>query len=387
MNGNIRVLYDWLGFQEPYGGVSRYFTEIIRRLPRDISPRLAVAETRNRYLQTFPFNLPAAQCSINDFMSGKNFKGKRIAYELFSRLMPWRWPSYELGNTRSSADAIRNEEYDVLHLTSPHPVSNNWKRVVGRKPIVVTVHDLIPEIMPEHCRNVCLIRHYRRQMLKDASHIIAVSQNTKDDIMRLYDTPDEKISVVYHGYSQMSQQGVSIYKGMRYVLYVGKRGGYKNSDFFFSAIAPLLREDRSLNVVCTGGEFSEKELTIFKREGIANQMHQKFIPDESMLPLFSDAACFAYPSLYEGFGIPILDAFAAGCPVVLSKSSCFPEVGGDAALYFSIGDEDGLRVAIREAMGVKRDEMVRRGKERVMRFTWQKCADGTASIYRKVCDL
>ena len=125
-------------------------------------------------------------------------------------------------------------------MTHPHPVKNTWRSVVGRKPIVVTVHDLIPEILQGNLR----VAACRRKLLNDATHVIAVSENTKRDIMRIYGTPESKISVIYHGNMQESPVITERLKDILwpYILYVGKRDGYKNFSFFIEAIAPLLRE-------------------------------------------------------------------------------------------------------------------------------------------------
>jgi glycosyltransferase involved in cell wall biosynthesis len=104
--------------------------------------------------------------------------------------------------------------------------------------------------------------------------------------------------------------------------------------------------------------------------------------------LFANAQLFIYPSIYEGFGIPILDAFSLGCPVLLANASCFPEVGGDAALYFDPQDEDALREQLMRVIGIDaetkrmRADLIARGKERAKMFSWQKCAAETAEIYR-----
>ena len=106
-----------------------------------------------------------------------------------------------------------------------------------------------------------------------------------------------------------------------------------------------------------------------------------------MPSLFHNAVAFVYPSIYEGFGIPILDAFSAGCPVILSNCSCFPEVGGDAALYFDDGDAETLRTHITSLVQDKslRKTLIEKGFKRAELFTWEKCAERTADVYRVVC--
>ena len=382
----IRVLYDDGGFLMPHGGVSRYFAEMLSRLPADIEWKLAMESTSNVYLQRAPFNLPPHKQTVKDFISetfgGHDFPGVSHVYKALARLMPRRFPSGELANERVYISQLKKGDFDVLHLTSAHPVHNNWKSVVGRKPIVVTVHDLIPEII---CRDKRVSKS-REQLLKDATHIIAVSENTKTDIMRLYGTPEEKISVVYHGYLPVDASKIEPYKSdVPYLLYVGKRGGYKRFDFFVCAVAPLLR-NRGLRLFCTGMPFTTSELNMLERLGIFDRVVQRFVTDEEMMSLLAGALAFVYPSDYEGFGIPIFDAFSARCPVILSRSSCFPEVAGEAALYFNVGDGEALCKNILLLLENKkvRDEMISRGISRVMGFGWEKCAAKTAQVYKNL---
>lgn len=383
----IRILYDAGGFREPHGGVSRYFTEMMKRLPDEFEWKLGMVGTSNAYLQEPPFNLPPHKQTVQDFirdtLHGYSFRGVSHVYKALACIMPNRFPSGELANQRAMGAVLENGDFDIFHVTHPHPVKNTWRSVVGKKPIVVTVHDLIPEMLQGNLR----VAACRRQLLNDATHVIAVSENTKRDIMRLYGTSESKISVIYHGHMQESSVITERLKDIPwpYILYVGKRDGYKNFSFFIEAIAPLLRES-NLGLFCTGSEFNEEERTMFERLGIGDKVKQEFVADSVMPSLFANAVVFVYPSLYEGFGIPILDAFIVGCPVILSDCSCFPEVAGDAALYFSPKDGVVLRNNIVSVMTdvPVRNVLVENGYRRSKMFSWEKCAEETATVYRNV---
>lgn len=371
-----------------HGGVSRYFAEMIQRLPDSIDWKLAMKSTCNVYLQEGPFNLPPHKQTVHDFirqtLHGHSFCGVSYVYKWLARLMPHRFPSGELANERTFAQAMGRGDFDILHLTHPHPVKNIWRYVVGRKQIVVTVHDLIPEII----YGDRIVRNFRKQLLNDASHIIAVSKNTKKDIVRLYGTPEEKISVIYHGHLPEDVSKVEPYESeVPYLLYVGKRGGYKRFAFLIKAIAPILKTGR-LSLFCTGTEFNAEEITMINKLGVAGHIKQRFVSDREMMSLFAGAVAFVYPSIYEGFGIPILDAFSVNCPVILSRSSCFPEVAGDAALYFDPDDETALRRHIEDLQsnGSLRRQMIVRGAERLSGFSWEKCAKATANVYMQLCN-
>ena len=381
----MKVLYDSRAFLEPVGGVSRYFVELIKHLPLGVQWDIAAAATNNRYLQAAPFNVPEAEYSFRHFLPGVCFRGKSIVYSALSRLGMFR--SMELLNARCFSEALKRDDFDVLHLTGPHGCGNEWIKYGGKAKIVITIHDLIPDKMwsgPVGAR----VRRQRKRDLSMSDAIIAVSEYTKQDLMELYGVEEKKITVVHHGCDikeSVCEEGAhdSVMDG-RFVLYVGKRGGYKNSDFFLRNMAPLLRDDPDLKIVMTDKPLDETEMQLCKKCGIYDSVEARMFDDSELRSLYAHAECFVYPSKYEGFGIPVLEAFAAGCPAVLARSTCFPEVGGDAALYFNPDDGEEMRSAIREAMGVKRTELKRRGRERVKLFSWEKCAHETVAVYSAI---
>ena len=386
MSDKIRVLYDDGGFTLPYGGVARYFTEMLKRFPDDIAWQFGMVNTGNIYLQKPPYNMPPPKQDVHDFikntLKGHSFRGVSYLYQMLARLMPKRFPSGELANKRALVQAFKKCDFDVLHVTAPHPVSDTWHPVVGKRPIVVTVYDLIPEIINRSKR----VAKCRKKLLNDVTHIIAISEKTKIDMMRLYGVPEAKISVIHLGYlKQDGDASIDPPIPSPYILFVGRRDGYKNFQFFVEAIAPLLKTT-DLMLFCTGGSFTAAEVTRFEKLGVADKVQQRFIEDEQMPSLFRNALTFVFPSIYEGFGLPILDAFSAGCPVILSNCSCFPEVGGDAALYFAEGDAETLRTHILNLMKDKalRQTLIEKGLKRAELFTWEKCSELTAKVYREV---
>lgn len=384
----MRILYDDLGLREPHGGVSRYFSELFKHLPSDVETVVCQQASVNQYMRAIPFNIPPARFSFPQFLPRLRFPGRSYLYRALARILPQAFPSYERLNQRLFLQHLRSQDFDVLHLTSPHGSSEgwgnrHWQSIIGKKPIVITVHDLIPDKIWMSDK---VIRQ-RRFELRVAAHVIAVSENTKRDLIDFYGVDESKISVIYHGASEFQNQTAKPpFDGIRYVLYVGKRDGYKNADFFVKALAPVLKSDSSLNLVFTGNVFSSREKHLFGKLGIAHQVHQKFVADNEMFELLRNAICFVYPSKYEGFGIPILDAFAADCPVICSRCSCFPEIARDAAVYFDDGDEDGLREKVLQfaSSSSLRAKYIRRGRLRVSQFSWSKAAEQTVAVYHKV---
>ena len=385
----IRVLYDDQGFFGRYSGVARYFTEVMKRLPEGFQYKIPLASSDNIVLQRPPFNLPPHRQDVNDFVQkfcfGKYFPGVGRVYRLCAQLMPKYFPSGEWANIKNVRRALAEGDFDVFHMTGAHWVRDDWKIVAGKKPIVVTVHDLIPELLFDSKRT----RRCREKVLAAAAHVITVSEYTKRDLMQMYGVPEEKITVIYHGYIAPASTGVKMQLPVEkpYVLYVGKRSGYKNFNWFVKAIAPVLKSCPDLHLFCTGMPFSSGEISMIEGMGIRDRVFQAFVPDEEMPSLFANAEVFVYPSLYEGFGIPILDAFAARCPVLLSNASCFPEVGGDAALYFNPNDEGDFREKIAILIGNNqggigiRKQMIERGISRLKNFSWDKCVKETTDVY------
>ncbi len=389
----IRILYDEGGFYESHGGVTRYFTELMKRLgDYGCTWKLGMVSTGNTYLQAPPFNLPPHRQTVHDFIQkfcgGHYFPGVGYFYRFLSRLFPRAFPDGKLANVRCSNQFIQAGDFDLYHATGSSVVYKCYLRRLGSKPMVVTVHDLIPEVIFKDRS----LRRNRKVVLRRADAIIAVSENTKKDILRLYNIPEEKIHVIYHGYlaPELNDEGQGI-EGLDlskpYLVFIGKRGGYKNFTWFLRAVAPLLR--KGLHLVCTGTPFSQDEKRLLTEEGVSEQVVQRFFTDNEIPTLLRYAVAFVYPSLYEGFGIPILDAFAARCPVILSKASCFPEVGGDAALYFEVGDDAGLRTQISRLLedSALRQELIEKGLQRKSLFSWDKCAQQTTDVYKSVLEV
>ena len=172
----------------------------------------------------------------------------------------------------------------------------------------------------------------------------------------------------------------------QYILYVGERKGYKNFMPWLDAIRPLLSADSKLKVVCTGSPFTQAELSQFTEWGIAGRILHISANDAQMASLYRHALCFVYPSLYEGFGIPILEAFTNGCPVCLSDASCFPEVASDAALYFNPNDANSMYSTMKELLESSslRCELSAKGTLRVKEFSIERMVEQTCNVYRKL---
>ena len=385
----MTVLFDDRGFRMKFGGIPRYFTEIIKRFPGDVKWQLAAWRSENVFLQAAPFNIKGPEkiytrkVFTDKFLGGHYVRGLDRLFGMLHKLFPKRMGAYSVVNDRMFLAMARHRDVNIIHLTEPHYYNYDWESATKGKKIVVTVHDLIPDMV----WNYEWMQPYRKKVLERADAIIAVSNYTKDRIVEFYGIPPDKITVVYHGYLEyLNQVDEMLFPGKHYILYVGNRNSYKNFPFFVRAVSPLIKNNKDLFLVCTGPAFNKEEKELFGVLGVSGKVIHAFVDDSQMQSLYSHAEAFVYPSQVEGFGIPILDAFAARCPVVLSHCSCFPEIAKDAALYFDDGDDKTLRETIEMLMkdSVLRATMIAKGLDRVKEFSWQKCADETVAVYKKV---
>lgn len=365
----MNILYDHQVFSyQSYGGISRYFCEILKQFQKKKSPdfNLAVLFSNNHHLK----NLSGIQ--YRSFLKSLDFRGKSLLMMYLNKLYSRR--------------IIDQQKFDVFHPTYYEPYFLEHLR---GKPFVITIHDMIHELFPEYFNPKDRIPEKKRLLAEKASHIIAVSENTKKDILRLLNIKENKITVIHHGFSFAQLAGAcppQIKIPSRYIFFVGSRHAYKNFEFFITAIAPLLQEDRTLHVICVGNHWSLSEIQLFESLNIKEQLLDLNLPDKNIWWLYQNALAFVFPSLYEGFGIPVLEAMGCGCPTILSQCSSLPEVGGTAAVYFDPKSEISLKNAVQSVIynETTRKELKAAGLERVKEFTWKKTSQRTQSLYQSI---
>lgn len=382
----MKVLYDHQIFEhQRIGGVSRYFAEIIRHLPADVEADVSIQYTFNEYLRdmNIPFVWRDQLISYYSFLPKINFKGKKRLYYFLQERFPEKYPDFYKVNQSRTIEKLEKGNFDIFHPTF---FDDYYLDHLNGKPYVLTVHDMIIELYPEFINSPGFIKR-KKKLVDNAAHIIAVSENTKCDIVNVFGTSADKISVTYHASSLVDGGGKPENLPNKYLLYVGdRRLGYKNFKFFIAAIQPILLENKELCIVCTGDRFTTEENNYFEALGIQDQLKIIFVDDTQMFGLYKSAEMFIYPSYYEGFGIPILEAFQAQCPVVLSNGSCFPEVAGDAGMYFDSKSPEQLRFSVLSLLNNKelRQEIINKGTQRLQNFSWEKSALQTAEIYKEI---
>ncbi|NTW27494.1 MAG: glycosyltransferase family 4 protein [Candidatus Moranbacteria bacterium] len=319
-----------------------------------------------------------------------------VNYEVKKASFPWLWTQ------TCFAWRLWWDKPDVLWM----PVHN--MPILRRKNLktVVTIHDLAFKIFPEYFPKKDLVKLNRLSDLAicNANRIIAVSQATKNDILKFYpQIAGEKISVIHHGFdvelfSQVSSekeknQILSKFKiqNSKFILYVGAIQPRKNLGVLIEAFEKIKAagSQADLKLVFAGAPAWQFESTL---EKIAGSQFAKDIIITGTIPfallptLYQNAQAFVFPSLYEGFGIPVLEAMASGTPVVLADNSSLPEVAGDSALYFKTNDSASLVGCLERILkdSELRAVLVGEGQKRAAGFSWEKCAKQTLDVIEKM---
>lgn len=344
---------------QPRGGISRYFTELMRAFAADPSlgvqlttPRLW---TKNRHAQDAGLGRPLPT------RLGQRRQVLKLANRLRRPTMP--------------PDIVHNTYYDTTYLAR--------SRRAG--PLVATVHDMIPEMHPELFPRGNPHRG-KRSFVEAADLIICVSHTTRADLLEQYGAVRAPIVVTPLGVDARFAVGAPRPAALpeRYVLFVGDRVGYKDFTVLVEGMAAAALPDVRL-VAVGGGEWREHEVDLLTRRGLLERSQQVSLSDAELAGAYAGAVCFVFPSRYEGFGLPTLEAMSCGCPVVLADSPSHREVGADAALFFPRGDADALAAQLRvlaedEAL---RSGLAARGVLRAAPFTWADTARLTAAAYRE----
>ena len=295
-------------------------------------------------------------------------------------------------NNFVALNRFKRNDCDLIHVTADDSAYLTSSPL--NKPIVATVHDLIAELYPSHFPEIKSWLKQRENTFRKADHLICISESTKRDLKDIYGISDDKISMIYHGpadYLVKDRPYLFIndhtQQPQQYVLYVGDRKTpYKNFSAMVENLAPVLKENGELKLLCVGSTFTTAELEKFRRLGIPNAVTSVQAADNELFSIYENAACLILPSLYEGFGFPLLEAMKAGCPVLSSNSSSLPEVGGDGALYFHPVSFDGFKDQLELILHDNdvRRELLQEQLKVLPKFSWRKTADKTYQAYRRL---
>jgi glycosyltransferase involved in cell wall biosynthesis len=370
----MRVLLDPQTYNEQkFGGISRYYTELYLELNKvnGVNVESPIAYSDNLHLKEAGLfqgwkNTLAESSICPKFLSKKILKkGKRK-------------------NIKNTIKAINEGNFDIFIPTYYTPY---FLEHLNGKPYVLTVYDMIHEIFPQYFTKDLFTVKNKKLLMEEATKIIAISESTKQDIIKIYPHIDvAKIEVVYLSHSIKANEKARVSLPKKYILFVGNRSIYKNFIFFLNSVTPLLKADADLFIVAAGGnKFNAEELQLIKDLKLSGQIVQQNFEDNELATYYSNAKCFVFASEYEGFGIPVLESMACGCPVVLANHSSFPEVAGDAGVYFELHNEEDLKNKVADLLENEslRTQYVQKGLEQVKHFSWQRTASDCLKVYQK----
>jgi glycosyltransferase involved in cell wall biosynthesis len=361
----MKVLYDHQIFAaQKFGGISRYFSEIS-------NPILDGVDTEIINHLDFP------NFHQNLFSKGIRFaKNKlKINYLLPENLFP-----------QIPIDRLIKNDFDIFHPTYYDPYF--FPHI--KKPFVLTVYDMIHELYPEYFgldESICVNKRF---LCEKADLILAISETTKKDLIQIYNIDESKIQVTYLGsdFDKVKPIRPLVNSEIEnFILFTGSRGIYKNFYFMLRALVDFMINDKSLKLVCTGHPFSEMELNYFKKLGIdKNIFHVYANLDNELAWLYQNALFFIFPSLYEGFGIPILEAFASKCPVISSNGGSLKEIGGKGVRFFNPKCIMELQDAVSDLMfnSETRQNLIHNGLIELEKYSWEKCRKETNNAYKSL---
>ena len=384
----MKILFDHQAFlMQTHGGVSRCFAELYKHQTDDCRIDISLLESNNAYMKEIGVGKPIGYNYAHFILPFHwPYKGKMFtAYNMLrGRGRDYHWNTYEY-NKAETIKRLRKGDFDIFHPTF---FDDYFLPYLKGKPFVLTIHDMIPELYPQYFARDDFQIEKKKILAPKAAAIITVSETTKRDVVNILNVPEEKVHVVYHGSSFAKEKNVRNPYTAPYILYVGERRGYKNFDLFVKCFAPVLKRHNELSVVCTSKNFTADEIRLMESFGIKDRfIHHWVSTNDEFYSLYNNAVCFVYPSEYEGFGIPILEAYQADCPVMLNNASCFPEIAGDAALYFTMNEKESNIEEIFENFynnGEARKNLVEKQQKRLKIYSWEKAAKQVARIYESI---
>lgn len=367
----MRIAFDSQIFaMQKHGGISRYICNLAQGLSLDSAVNVKVVAPLhiNAYLSDLPSKL----------VYGKKVPVIRGATKLLyaaNLALSWR------PTTRFRPS--------VVHQTYYLPITYAPKG--ARR--VVTVYDMIHERFADVFSMNRSHTALKRKAVFKADHVICISECTRRDLLEIFNISADKVSVAHLGFDRLTESMHPMERtpdiGERpYILYVGQRSGYKNFSGFLRAFASSEWLRRNFGIICFGGgSLQADERRLISELGIPQyQVSQTGGSDGKLAMCYRSAAALIYPSLYEGFGIPPLEAMSLDCPVICSDTSSLPEVVGAAAEYFNPYDTDSMRSALECTLGSSERcrELVKLGRERFVQFTWDRCTGLTLEKYRSL---
>jgi glycosyltransferase involved in cell wall biosynthesis len=288
---------------------------------------------------------------------------------------------------------MKKRKYDFYHYLYNAP------SLLLPCPFILTIHDVSYKHIPNMISRKDLLSIIFQMSInaKRAARIISVSENTRNDIVNFFKVPEDRIEVIYEGVDDTfrvikdadSRMRIACRYGLpeKFMLYVGTYLPHKNLETLLNAFCELKKNCDIPHKLVLAGKKGRNYESISRQISLLNLDEDVltigFVPDEDLPGLYNLSDVFIFPSLYEGFGLPLLEAMACGVPVISSRASCLPEIGGDGAVYFSPGNAQELADKVLEIINniSLRNIMIEKGLKRSKLFSWEKMAEKTLSLY------
>jgi glycosyltransferase involved in cell wall biosynthesis len=359
----MRILYDGQIYKyQAAGGITRYFANLINRLPQNFIPYLTIPQQKEVIYPIHP-NLRACK------------------YKLFSPLR-----LSQIGEKYYYQAITALNKFDLAHPTY-YCLLTQQELNKYSCPVVLTVYDMIHEIFRDKIDPKGEHIQLKRKAILSVHKLICISENTKKDLIEWYSIPEDNIIVTYlaAGIDASLAYGNERVPSSPYYLYVGSRDpSYKNFDNLLLAFANIVSVYPEITLCVVGYPFNETELKRITELKLTDRIERyTYASDTHLAKLYRCSVAFVYPSFYEGFGIPPLEAMSCGTPVVASNCSSIPEVVGDAGLLFNPNSVSDLTDSLLFLFDnpIERDRLIAKGFQRAKAFSWDKTVDQTLEVY------
>jgi glycosyltransferase involved in cell wall biosynthesis len=361
-SSDLRVRYSPDIFRtQTYGGVSRYITELHRgMLGHDVDSRIVAGLHVNSYLRDLP------RVDGVDVERIRPVRARQALTKVTDRAVERAWCS-------------RLDQRTIWHKTM-------FDRWVPRRPrLAVTVYDMIHERYPEQFGRADVIPSSKRPWCEAADVVFAISSTTRDDLLERFRLPPDKVMVTPLGVTVAEPSpGTLPFDELPWFLYVGERTKpYKNWSAVLDALVLMGPKAR---LACFGPPASPGEQRMLRDRALEDRVRFVSGDDRDLARVYRAASALVYPSLYEGFGLPPLEAMAHGCPVVAARAGPMPDVLADAAMFFDPNDVDDLADALGRVLDGGADVALlrTRGRDRAATFTWARTVEATLRGYQSI---